>query len=43
MQIKGDDIPLLAGHFLTHFTTKYKKKKLKGFSPEAEQALVSYA
>jgi DNA-binding NtrC family response regulator len=40
---RTDDIPLLAGHFLAHFATKYKKKKLKGFSPEAEQSLVSYA
>lgn len=40
---RAEDVPLLAGHFLTHFATKYKKKKLKGFSPEAEQALVSYA
>jgi len=40
---RADDIPLLAKHFQTHFATKYKKKKIKGFSPEAEQALVSYA
>ncbi|MFC1881837.1 sigma-54-dependent transcriptional regulator [Thermodesulfobacteriota bacterium] len=40
---RADDIPLLAGHFLTHFATKYKKKNIKGFSPEAEQALLSYA
>lgn len=40
---RADDIPLLAEHFLNHFATKYKKKNLKGFSPEAEQALISYA
>jgi transcriptional regulator with PAS, ATPase and Fis domain len=40
---RAEDVPLLAGHFLTYFATKYKKKKLKGFSPEAEQALISYA
>jgi len=40
---RADDIPLLAGHFLTHFATKYKKKMIKGFSPEAEHALISYA
>ena len=40
---RADDIPLLANHFLSHFATKYKKKKLKGFSPEAQQALISYA
>lgn len=40
---RADDIPLLAGHFLDHFATRYKKKKIKGFSPEALQALVSYA
>jgi DNA-binding NtrC family response regulator len=38
-----DDIPLLAEHFVSHFATKYKKKKIKGFSPEAQQALVAYA
>jgi DNA-binding NtrC family response regulator len=40
---RPDDIPLLAGHFLNFFATKYKKKNIKGFSPEAEQALVAYA
>jgi DNA-binding NtrC family response regulator len=40
---RADDIPLLAEHFLNHFATKYKKKKIKGFSPEAQQALISYA
>jgi len=40
---RTDDIPLLAEHFLTHFATKYKKKNIKGFSPEAEQAMVAYA
>jgi DNA-binding NtrC family response regulator len=40
---RADDIPLLANHFLSHFATKFKKKKLKGFSPEAQQALISYA
>jgi DNA-binding NtrC family response regulator len=39
---RADDIPLLAEHFLNHFATKYKKKKIKGFSTEALQALVSY-
>ncbi|MEJ2286068.1 MAG: sigma-54 dependent transcriptional regulator [Desulfobacterales bacterium] len=40
---RTDDIPRLAEHFLSHFATKYKKKIIKGFSPEAEQALVAYA
>jgi transcriptional regulator with PAS, ATPase and Fis domain len=40
---RKDDIPLLAAHFLSHFATKYKKKVIKGFSPEAEELLISYA
>jgi DNA-binding NtrC family response regulator len=40
---RQDDIPLLANYFLTHFTQKYNKKRIKGFSPEAEKLLVSYA
>jgi DNA-binding NtrC family response regulator len=40
---RTDDIPLLAEHFLSHFATKYKKKKIKGFSPETLQALISYS
>jgi DNA-binding NtrC family response regulator len=40
---RAEDIPLLATHFLNFFATKYKKKKPKGFSPEAQEALVSYS
>jgi DNA-binding NtrC family response regulator len=40
---RQDDIPLLANYFLTHFAQKYNKKRIKGFSPEAEKVLVSYA
>jgi DNA-binding NtrC family response regulator len=36
-----EDIPLLASHFLSHFGTKYNKKRIKGFSPEAEQLLIN--
>jgi len=36
------DIPLLARHFLAHYSGKYNKKTLKGFSPEAEELLLSY-
>jgi len=39
---RRDDIPLLAKHFLTHFASKYNKKNIQGFSPEAEKVLVSH-
>jgi DNA-binding NtrC family response regulator len=37
------DIPVLARHFFSSFATKYNKRKLKGFSPEAEKLLLSYS
>ncbi len=37
---RKEDIPLLARHFLSHFAKKYKKQKIKDFSPEAEQLLI---
>ena len=40
---RADDIPLLAAHFLSRFTARYNKKTIKGFSPEAEKILISYA
>jgi DNA-binding NtrC family response regulator len=40
---RKEDIPLLAGHFLSYFTAKYNKKIIKGFSPEAEKILVNYS
>ncbi len=39
---RKEDIPLLANHFLTHFASKYNKKNIQGFSPEAEKVLVSH-
>jgi len=39
---RKEDIPLLAKYFLTHFTSQYKNKLIKGFSPEVEQIMVSY-
>jgi DNA-binding NtrC family response regulator len=39
---RKEDIPLLAQYFLTHFTAQYKNKVIKGFSPEAEQVMLSY-
>lgn len=38
---RKQDIPLLADHFLQSFAARYNKKMLKGFSPEAEELLVS--
>jgi DNA-binding NtrC family response regulator len=34
------DIPVLARHFLSYFSSKYNKKAIKAFSPEAEQLLI---
>ncbi len=39
---RGEDILILARHFLSSFTAKYNKRKLKGFSPEAERLLLSH-
>lgn len=39
---RGDDILLLARHFLRYFASKYLKKGIKGFSVEAEKAMLSY-
>ena len=40
---RTDDIPLLADHFLSHFATQYNKKRVKGFSAEAEKLMIGYA
>jgi two-component system response regulator GlrR len=37
---RREDIPLLAGHFLSHLAEKYKKN-VNGFAPEAMELLVS--
>jgi len=39
---RKEDIPLLAQYYLTHFTSQYKNKVIKGFSPEVEQVMYSY-
>jgi DNA-binding NtrC family response regulator len=39
---RKEDIPLLAQYFLTHFTSQYKNKVIKGFSPEVGQVMLSY-
>ncbi len=39
---RKEDIPLLAGHFLSYFATKYNKRTIKGFSPAAEQVLSAH-
>jgi len=38
---KGD-IPIFARHFLKDYSERYKKDEMKGFSPGAEELLVSY-
>lgn len=38
---RGNDILLLADHFLSKFGSKYKKE-IKGFSPEAKKCLTAY-
>jgi DNA-binding NtrC family response regulator len=40
---RKDDITLLANHFLEHFAGKYNKKRIKGFSPQAEELMIAYA
>jgi DNA-binding NtrC family response regulator len=40
---RQEDIALLANHFLSHFAAKYNKRRIKGFSPEAEQHLIGYS
>jgi DNA-binding NtrC family response regulator len=37
---RKEDIPLLARHFLLHFAQKYNRKRIRGFSPEAEKLLI---
>lgn len=39
---RKEDIPLLAKYFLTHFTSQYKNKVIKGISPKVEQVMYSY-
>jgi DNA-binding NtrC family response regulator len=39
---RREDIPTLARYFLLSFATRYNKKRLAGFSPEAERLLLSY-
>lgn len=38
---RGDDILLLANHFLTRYAQK-EKKSIKGFTPESKEMLLSY-
>jgi len=40
---RTDDIPLLADYFLSYFATQYNKKRVKGFSAEAEKLMIGYA
>lgn len=39
---RKEDIPLLAGYFLSYFASRYNKKTIKAFSPEAERILISH-
>jgi DNA-binding NtrC family response regulator len=39
---RKEDIPLLARYFLSHFTSQYKNRVIKGFSPKVEQVMYSY-
>lgn len=39
---RGDDILLLARHFLKFFAQKYLKKNIRGFSADAEKAITTY-
>jgi len=39
---RKEDIPVLAGHFLSWFCRRYNNTALKGFSREAEEMMLSY-
>ncbi len=39
---RQDDIPRIAQHFLSQFTTRYQRKSMTTISPEAEKILTSY-
>ncbi len=39
---RKEDISILAKHFLSHIATRYNKKTIKSFSPEAEELITSY-
>lgn len=40
---RKEDIPLLARHFISFLGTRYNRKVVKKFSPEAEKILIDYA
>jgi DNA-binding NtrC family response regulator len=40
---RKEDIPLLAGYFLSQIAQRYNKKSIKRFSPESEKIMESYA
>jgi DNA-binding NtrC family response regulator len=39
---RREDIPVLADHFLTYFATRYNKKTIKRFAPDALAVLQAY-
>jgi DNA-binding NtrC family response regulator len=39
---RRDDIPVITRHFLSHFSTHYKRMAMTSISPEAEKILLSY-
>jgi DNA-binding NtrC family response regulator len=40
---RQDDIPLLANYFVSHFAKKYNKKRIKGFTAQAEELMINYS
>jgi DNA-binding NtrC family response regulator len=40
---RKEDIPLMAGYFLSHIAQRYNKKSIKRFSPESEKLMETYA
>jgi DNA-binding NtrC family response regulator len=40
---RKEDIPLVAGYFLSHIAQRYNKKSIKRFSPDSEKLMESYA
>ncbi len=37
---RKEDVPVLARHFLAHYTAKYNKQRIQSFSTEAERLLI---
>jgi len=39
---RREDIPLLVNYYISYYAARFKKKSIKGFSPEAQELMKSY-